>query len=409
MNMKIVSKQNAGGKEQSVIRTLNYAESLALKNFYGLDIASPENEILAVRIAKLAKSSNAWLLCDCRADPPAYLYPRLTESGSVTLVRPCSLRQTIHDFSCPFHHATEVSSRSDKTTTLIRKPKYALLSVKKTDKPKQLSTSLNTSNKAHKHSLLAWNMLSLLNDSNAFKLSDHHFPSFKVICDEIRRVAKEKPLWSDTKMSLDDILLVSIKHRFSYFTKLRDNAEFRSNHRKQGYAITLVEFIENNELRCMTGEIIKIEGEIKYLCGRSSGPYIALLQCAEQKEGSGYFSFLKAVLIPIYSRSLPFVVFSNEGREMMRQLIAWRMYWQKKGEDFQIGWFLGSDQDVNGVFSISDEETGRSVAVANLSIEKKIMDYDFSDFSVPKPIIYDEKQDLMLFKQTISKALWGRG
>ena len=413
--MELIHKIKTSDSTLNTIRVLVPHEREALINHFGKEQSSGEEATLAVSIAEEARNIQAWIKCDCIDSQAAYLYPRLTESGIVTLVRPCSLRQTVHSQYCAFHHTT-VILENEKTDKLkkVRGVNFLLLSSPKAESTSTGAGQLITTNDSQKRettntiSNLTWNLITILDQANVCLLSNDHYPSYKVICDAVRAYALEQRLSLDDDLTLHDVLLVSIKHRFNFFNNLRQSTKFGATQRKQGYILTLVNSIEKNTLHCSGDIECVIEGNIEshHDLTVESGPFIALILCGEIKPGSGYFTYLRASLLPIYSLQLPFPVFSVQTRHLFKQLVSWRMYWSSKSEDYHIRWSLSHDPDVRGIMNLVDPETGNSITV----VDESAIDPSNSDegFTSTVNIVHSPENDVLTFKKSISTGLWGR-
>jgi hypothetical protein len=400
--MDLISKFKIADNKSSLIRKLDGAERNAVISYFGLDKADDYQAEIALKIALEAKTSDAWIRCDCRVDQQPFIYPRLTETGSVTLVRPCSLNQTVHSEHCPFH-LTYKQRITSNTVIDSKRPHFLLLKhndnsnlargliTQKVDKPARTN-----------HSNITWNFLSLLERSAVFTLSNAHFPSYKLISDAILEYAKTVFVDGDKIKTLNDILLSSIKYQYIFFEKLR-GAKNVEGYPAQGYIITIVDSITDKTLHCSTGIDCKVIGSID-ISDDTTGPFLGFILCGESKPGNGYFNYLKASLISVYSRALPFPVFSSDGRELLKQLISWRMYWDQKGEDYSINWSIESDPKALGVMSINDTDSGASVLVMT---EKMAANSD-KRFIKQETIIFCSNTDIIDFKKNLSKGLWGK-
>lgn len=414
--MELVKKFKTSDSALNLIRELFSNERDALINHFGKEQSSAEETTLAVSIAEEARSNQAWIKCDCIDTPAAFLYPRLTESGAFTLVRPCSLRQAVHSQYCPFHHTTVLleNEKADKPKK-VRGNNFLLLSYPKDESTATGAGQLISASDAHKRdathtiSNLTWNLITILDQAKACRLSNDHYPSYKVICDAVRAYALEQRLSLDNDLCLHDVLLVSIKHRFNFFNNLRQSTKFDDGQRKQGYILTLVHSVDDKTLHCSGDTECVIEGNIETQnpSAVASGPFIALILCGELKPGSGYFTYLRASLLPVYSLQLPFPVFSVQTRFLFKQLVSWRMYWASKSEDYHIEWSLTDDPEILGIINLVDPETGNSISVIDKSAVEATKSYE-EYTTLSELIVHSPEDDVLAFKKSISSGLWGR-
>lgn len=363
--MDIVTKGNL-----KLIRQLLPHERAAIFSHYGTGISTSREQELAVKIASLTKSSDAWIQCDCTSkDNPAYLFPRQTESGSVTLVRPRPPRQNSHSASCSFYLADlpqNLSPDQSKTTTQPIQDFCLLRPERGNENSSKVSPGSRNSSTTVKLPRLTRVLLDLLERAgishldDTFPFHDHH--------KAIYRAAAQIQMWPGSKLMLSDVLSTSsaVSHYYSLISRLKYEKRFGVDRRKQGYVISLASSFTDFTVTLSSGQVINLLGKLSAPSRVPSGPYWAIILIAEPKPGSNYFEPMRCSIWPAYSDKLPFVVDSDPERHTLRELISWRLYWKSKGLDFAITKPLDFSTPIKPDFILVDKESGSRVVIETM-------------------------------------------
>lgn len=350
------------------IKALTDVERLAVIANYTASNPTQKQHNIAQDIASFAKTSEAWLQCDCMPDEqPAFLFPRQTDSGTITFVRPRPPRQNSHHASCPFHlEALEqtkehASGRTDSINDfcLLKPEKQPKLEGKNDSK----SVGVNKSESIPRLTRILFNLL----DASGINKLDDSFPWNDPYL-PIYRVASTIPMWPGSKFMLSEALSAhaSIAYYYRLLNRLKSHSIFGHDRRKQGYFITLITDFNDYSLTLHGGHTITVVGKVTAPNRVPTGPYWAIIHVAEVREGSNYFDAIRASVWPAYSDRLPFVIDSDIERETLRELISWRLYWHQKGEDYKIIKPLDFNTTVKPDFVVCDKESGAQVVIETM-------------------------------------------
>lgn len=352
-----------------VIHTLSELERQSVINHFGKSSATTTQLQAAHKIATLAKASEAWIQCDCSGEQfPAYLFPRQSDTGAVTLVRPRPPRQNAHSSLCPFYlsdlpqaNLIEHSSSSTRIQDFcLLKPDSLSVAAKKETPLAEPST------RAQQLPRLTRVLLNLL-DAAGINHLDDGFP-FSEYHRAIYRTTTNIPMWPGSSMMLSDVISTTstTAHYFSLINRLKSEKRFGSKKRKQGYVISLAKSFTDFSLTLQSGQTINLLGKIAAPSRVPTGPYWAIILIAESRAGSNYFDAIRASLWPAYSEKLPFVVDSDPERHTLKELISWRLYWRDRGEDFAIIKPLDFSTPIKPDFIVLDKESGSQVVIETM-------------------------------------------
>lgn len=364
--MLIVTK-NTG----RVIRTLSDEEVKAVINVHtGGKNATERQQKIALEVAAFAKSSAAWLQCDCNPiTAPSYLFPRQTESGAITLVRPRPPRQMGHALTCPFYLSEssplEVEN-ADPAVSNLELHDFCLLKNEgttngtSTEKSGQAATSTKNLPK------LTRMLFSILEGSGLNTLSDDYpFDYLK----SIFRYSRTLPMWKNSPMVLADVLstITLPGHLFSLCKRLKvENRFAEHNKRPQGYAIGIAQNFTENSIILPCGYEIKVVGAISAPNRVPKGPYWFMILVGARSAESRFFENLRATIWPAYSEKLPIPVDSDPERYTLKELISWTLYWQSKGDAYTVMKPLDFTTNVRPDFIVQDCESGNRVVIETM-------------------------------------------
>lgn len=352
------------------LRQLTDLEQASVIANYAGGNPTDKQRFIAQEIASFTKSSEAWLECNCMpVHSPAYLFPRQTDSGTITFVRPRPPRQNPHSPHCPFYLDELQSDPSQsKTNTSGTINDFCILKPEKTSsssKPPspEFSASLSSEKALPRLTRI---LLNLLDQAHINKL-DNHFPFFDAYL-PIYRLSSTIPMWPGSTMMLSEVLSAhtSIAYYYRLVNRLKSMPKFSQSHRKQGYFVTLVSEFSEYSLTLNSGHSIQVVGKVTGPNRVPAGPYWAIVLVAETREGSNYFDAIRASVWPAYSEKLPFPVDSDFERATLRDLISWRLYWSQKGHEFTITKPLDFSTPIKPDFLVLDKESGAQVVIETM-------------------------------------------
>jgi hypothetical protein len=409
MLMKIVTK-NTG----KIVRELTRNEREAVITAYCHSKEATEEQInVASRISALAKTSGSWILCDCQSSAPAYLFPRLTESGHVTLVRPRPPRQQAHANCCPFFLEDSEPSLaapvpptskpiSDFCFLKLEKPKSELVGEPSNGRPNTV-----------KHLPKLTKLMFMLLEGAGLNCLDEHFP-YDRHPNATYKFAKTIPLYPGANLTVADYLstVSQPSHYYALVTRLRgDQRLVDSGQRKQGFVLSLANEFDEKSVTLSCGLVLKVVGTIAAPTRVPTGPYWCLLLIGEHRAGSNFFEALRASLWPAYTEKTPFVVDSQPERETLKNLISWNMYWKDKGEHYIISKPLDFHTHVRPDFVVTDPESGKRAVIETMGskdqayLDKKIEMHEMMASNYGKVVEHRPGDDVLTFKKAVTAAL----
>lgn len=394
-----------------LVKELSSIEREAIiQQFSVLKSPTPRQSTIALELAALAKSSDAWIQCDCMPElKPAFLFPRQTESGAVTLVRPRPPRQNPHHPSCvfflenlPVSDTVAPQNKQQINDFCLLKPVFLHKDETSNDTDGQLHRE------AHELPRLTRILFDLIADAGLNRVHSHEH-SFVNPYKSIYNAAL-KPLWPSSELKLSDVLTSSKEMKFYYMliNRLKTIKGF-NDRRKQGYFVTLIDTFNDSSITVGT-TAIEVKGAVHAPSRVPRGPYWAILLVGEAKPGSNYFQALRASVWPAYSEKFPFIVDSDPERNTLKELLSWRLYWKDRGLDFTIKKPLNWNTVVRPDFLIQDDETGETVIIETMgSDDKDYLDRKLKmhkDMQLIGPVIEHRPGDESLaFKKSITAAL----
>jgi len=414
--MQVVTKDNT-----RVIRTLTEQEQKALVLVFAAgrpEVLTDERKKIAHDLVAFTKTHGAWLRCDCKpSSEPAYLFPRQTELGTLTLVRPRPPRQIGHAEHCPFFlcdapPSSEIDVKpSDLSVTdlcLLRPDiegsaapsnpkKQADAPREQTDRPPRLTR-----------------ILYMLLEKAGLNSADKHFPF-----DPLRAIYKQAqqiPMWRSADVMLADVLATvsSKSHYFALFNRLKNEQKLSAqNRRVQGYIVSMAESFTENSVVLSCGLTVAVEGKISAPARVPKGPFWVILLVAEKRYGSRFFEAVRASILPLYKETYPFIVDSDPERETLGALLSWQYYWKGKGLDFTVTKPLDLSKTVRPDFLVIDDESGRQVVIETMGskdsdyIEQKTRMHAKMSIEYGPVIQHHPGDDAFQFKRSISAELVG--
>lgn len=357
--MKIVKKVDL-----SEISVLNEKERAAIFSHYCSHTATLEEQQLAQSIATEARAAGSWIQCDCMPElMPACLFPRLTDSGMVTLVRPRPPRQNRHAQTCPFYLSDLPPSGYQPPVISKNEIKdFCLLKNELSHHETKVSSTTIPAEAKPRLTKLTRVLIQLINLAGLTKIDDlYPFHDFNRA---VYVAAKNLPMWHDAPITLSDVLstCTTTSHYYSLVNRLKAEKRFK-NKRKQGYVVTLATTFTDLSVTLISGQEVKLLAKIKDKPADKIGPYWVIILLAEQNEGSNYFEAIRAALIPAYSDKLPIPVQNGNQRDTLRFLISWRLYWKQRSEDFSIIKPLSISEEHQPDFIIEDKESGNQLVI----------------------------------------------
>lgn len=408
--MKIVTKNT-----DKLVRELTQNEREAVIATYCNSKAATDEQInVASRISALAKTSGSWILCDCQASAPAYLFPRLTESGHVTLVRPRPPRQQAHAISCPFYLEDSEPALAEPFTA-TSKPMINDFCFLKPEKPKSefVGEPAGGHSKTVKNLPKLTKLMFMLLEGAGLNCLDEHFPYHRHP-NATYKFAKTIPLYPGANITVADYLSTPSQpsHYYSLVTRLKaDQQLVDSGHRKQGFVLSLATAFDERSVTLACGLALKVVGTIAAPSRVPTGPYWCLLLIGEQRAGSNFFEALRASVWPAYTEKTPFVVDSQPERETLKNLISWNMYWREKGEHYIISKPLDFNTHVRPDFVVTDPESGKCVVVETMGskdklyLDRKIEMHQLMSSHYGKVIEHRPGDDILTFKKAVTAAM----
>jgi hypothetical protein len=391
--MELVAKADPHG---TPLRTLSRDETSAIRAVFGEHDHESPLEADAMACAEEARDLDAWIACDCLEGQRAFLFPRRTESGGITLVRPAAPRHTPHARHCPFYLEDSSSDHQRQRDNLpadlcLLKPSVSATG-SSARSPKATPVDAGTT------PVIDRLLVALLHGAGMCHIGEDGLPSLNDAGARLLQAADAFPMWPGTHQRLRDYLVVHPRGRFALYRSLRNDRHF-GKRRKQGYLVHLIGGVDGHVLHCLNGETIEVEGQVS-VPSQSSGPYWVIGHIGERFPGSGYFTTLRASLMCAYSDRLPFPVRNEQERDFLRLLIGWRLYWQKRD-----GLSLSIDRPNHisslSSFIISDRETGRQVAVG---LGDSGADAGFG--SPASPLRYRPGDEALTFKKRLSATIF---
>lgn len=404
--MHIVTKDNS-----QQIRQLSLSERQSLINVFTADSSSDAELALSQSVLNEAKTFDAWILCDCR--PECYLFPRRTDT-SITLVRPRPPRQHSHSKDCPFFLpeldnvqtpvTSDTQSAEEITNFCLVRPEKTASKVSVTE---PASRPITTSRNLPSLTRVLFTLIqhAKLNENDSKYPFGHHFLS-------IYNAARSIPIWPGSKHNLSEVIstLTSESHIFALYKRLR-TLDFKSDHKVQGYAISLASSADEYSVTLTFGQNIRVMGKVSMPSRTHTGPYWVIFLITEPKDGSGYFEPVRASLWPAYSETLPFPVDSDPERHTFKELLSWRLYWQGKGESFTIAKPLDFSSKVRPDFLVIDPDSGNTVVIETMGSEdgnylaSKIRMHGEMKSQYGTVIEHRVGDDSLSFKKTITRNL----
>lgn len=396
-----------------IIRGLSALERQAVIDVHAnTKQATEEQHQIALKVVSFAKSAGAWLQCDCRTGlEPSFLFPRQTESGSVTLVRPRPPRQQGHAAQCPFFLPDSEHSDKDPTGTQSEPlDDFCLLKNETNTTSPPTSSPGGISQTVRNLPKLTRMLFSLIEGAGLNILSDQfQFDYLKAIY----KYSTSLPMWKNSPIFLSDVLstVVLPGHLFSLTNRLKLEKRFAAhNKRVQGYAVGIADRFTENSIILPCGYEIKVVGSIAAPSRVPSGPYWFMILVGSRTATSNYFENLRATVWPAYSEKLPVPVDSDPERHTLKELISWRLYWQDKGEAYIVIKPLDLTTNVRPDFLVQDSESGNRIVIETMGSEdesylqrKSSMHELMSQIG---PVIEHRKgDDSLAFKKSVTAAI----
>lgn len=407
--MKIVTKNT-----DKIVRELTRNEREAVIAAYCHSKEATEEQILvASRITSLAKTSGSWILCDCQSSAPAYLFPRLTESGHVTLVRPRPPRQQAHANSCPFFlEDSEPAPAAPVPPTSKPISDFCFL------KPEKVKSDLvgkpsDGRPNAVKYLPKLTKLMFMMLEGAGLNCLDENFP-YDRHPNATYKFAKTIPLYPGAIITVADYLstVTQPSHYYALVSRLKaDQRLVTSGHRKQGFVLSLANAFDDESVTLTCGLVLKVVGTIAAPTRVPTGPYWCLLLIGEQRAGSNFFEALRASIWPAYTEKTPFVVDSQPERETLKNLISWNRYWREKGEHYTISKPLDFNTHVRPDFVVTDPESGRCVVIETMGskdqayLDKKTEMHQLMTTNYGKVVEHRPGDDAFIFKKAVTAAM----
>lgn len=408
--MKIVTKNT-----NKVVRILTTADREAIIATYCSKEPTDEQIERASSISDFAKSSGSWVLCDCQSSAPAYLFPRLTESGHVTLVRPRPPRQQAHANSCPFYLDDSEPVSSPPTPVPATSKPDSDFCFLKPDKPKsQMPVEpAGGQSKAVKNLPKLTRLMFMLLEGAGINTLDDKFP-YDRHPNETFKFAKTIPLYPGASITIADYLstVSQPSHYYALIARLKaDNRLAETGNRKQGFVLSLANSFDDKSVTLTCGLELEVVGTIAAPTRVPTGPYWCLLLIGEQKDGSNYFEALRASIWPAYTEKTPFVVDSQPERDTLKLLISWKMYWREKGEHYVISKPIDFSSHIRPDFLVTDPESGKNVVIETMGskeqsyLDKKVVMHQLMTTRFGKVVEHRQGDDVLTFKKAVTAAM----
>lgn len=275
-----------------------------------------------------------WLSCDCNAEDQPVMAIRHNPSGKFSLLH--LNHRTLHQADCPFIGDTPTLSSQDKSNQVRPVSKFITFHyTAKEDKKKEGKTEKDVNKEeevAKKISKLGRFLYSLIVNSSLNQISTPE--PINTQYHHLRNTVKKFRLGP---VRADSLLWTHPQDENKAIYKIRLSVGWDEKQRRHGLFVFVVDDIQKKKLTInySNGDsyILNIDNSIEEsgsLQGRSA-PYLVICTLAASIEDEDEYTFQKAFSLPVVSKSLLFPVESDYERRVVKKLISYQTWWQRKG------------------------------------------------------------------------------